>query len=386
MKAKTYLKSFRVENFKAIEDSKVVKLTPLTVLIGNNGSGKSSFIEGMETYRNIVVDGLDPAMGRFFGLQHVWNKRARHGVRGDGLLENPLRLAFAARVEGQTCRADMRVNAEAAFRGIRIEAETVDGPRGHVVRRDQNGKVRETSEGKEERWRWALDPGESVLAGALRNTVKAWQFLSMAPERMGAPHPRKLAANGTLTMNRDGSNLAQYLLSIRNKDAAVFDGIVESMKCVLDYAENFEPVETQEIQREMFVRMRERDFDIPGWMLSTGTLRVVALLAVLRNPEPPPLLVVEEIENGLDPRTIHMVLEEIRTAVRLGTTQVIVATHSPYFLDLVPIETLVLVERKAGGDPVFCRPANRADVREWAKGFAPGQLYTMGRLDTEAQS
>jgi predicted ATPase len=385
VKAKTFLSSFRVENFKAIEDSKVVKLTPLTVLIGNNGSGKSSFIEGIETYRDIVVDGLDSAMGRFLGFQHVWNKRARHGVRGDGLSENPVRFAFAGRIAGQPYRADMKVNAEPAMRGIRIEAESVNAPRGHDVARDLRGKVNETTEGKEEHWRRALDPGESVLTGPLRNTVKAWQFLALAPERMGMPHPKKLAANGALTLNRDGSNLAQYLLSIRDKDTAVFDGIVESMKFVLDYAANFEPVETQEIQREMFVRMRERDFDIPGWMLSTGTLRVLALLAVLRNPDPPPLVVIEEIENGLDPRTIHMVLEEIRTAVQSGSTQVIVATHSPYFLDLVPLETLVLVERKAGGDPVFRRPAGDADVREWAKGFAPGQLYTMGRLDAEEQ-
>ena len=45
-----------------------------------------------------------------------------------------------------------------------------------------------------------------------------------------------------------------------------------------------------------------KNFEVPGWLLSTGTLRIVALLACLRHPKPPPLLVVEEIENGLDPR------------------------------------------------------------------------------------
>ena len=50
---------------------------------------------------------------------------------------------------------------------------------------------------------------------------------------------------------------------------------------------------------------------VPGWLLSTGTLRILALLACLRHPDPPPLLVVEEIENGLDPRTIHLLVEEI---------------------------------------------------------------------------
>src|SRR6476661_3170813 len=52
------LKSIRIKNFKAIRDSKVIRLTPLTVFIGNNGSGKSSVIEALETYKNIVQSAL----------------------------------------------------------------------------------------------------------------------------------------------------------------------------------------------------------------------------------------------------------------------------------------------------------------------------------------
>ena len=61
----------------------------------------------------------------------------------------------------------------------------------------------------------------------------------------------------------------------------------------------------------MHLEMTEADFKVMGWLLSTGTLRVLALLALFRHPEPPPLIVIEEIENGLDPRTIHLIVEEI---------------------------------------------------------------------------
>ena len=56
------LQSVRVRNFKAIVDSKTVKLGPLTALIGNNGTGKSSLIEALETYQSILRDGLDIAI------------------------------------------------------------------------------------------------------------------------------------------------------------------------------------------------------------------------------------------------------------------------------------------------------------------------------------
>ena len=68
------LRSFRVENFKAIRDSGHIKLGWLTVFIGNNGAGKSSLIEGLESFRDIVTDGLDFAMRRWRGFEQVWNK------------------------------------------------------------------------------------------------------------------------------------------------------------------------------------------------------------------------------------------------------------------------------------------------------------------------
>jgi predicted ATPase len=124
--------------------------------------------------------------------------------------------------------------------------------------------------------------------------------------------------------------------------------------------------------------MTEADYKVPGWLLSTGTLRLLALLACLRHPNPPPLLVVEELENGLDPRTVHLVVEEIRAAIEVGSIQIILTTHSPYLLDLLDLSHIVVVER-IDGEPTFVRP-NQKELADWASKFSPGRLYTMGRL------
>ena len=89
---------------------------------------------------------------------------------------------------------------------------------------------------------------------------------------------------------------------------------------------------------------------------------------------------VEEIENGLDPRSIHLIVEEIRNAVLGGATQVILTTHSPYLLDLLTLEHLVVVERDASGHPMFTRPSDSTKLKNWSETFAPGKLYTMGNL------
>lgn len=166
-------------------------------------------------------------------------------------------------------------------------------------------------------------------------------------------------------------------------DKTAYGEFVDAIRCVLPYAKDLQPFLATEVERAFYLKLWEKNFEVPGWLLSTGTLRIVALLACLRHPKPPPVLVVEEIENGLDPRTLNLLVEEIRAAVSAGTTQVILTTHSPYLLDLLDLSHIVIVERK-DGETVFRRPDEGA-LAEWSKSFSPGRLYTMGRL-TEGEA
>jgi predicted ATPase len=139
------------------------------------------------------------------------------------------------------------------------------------------------------------------------------------------------------------------------------------------------------VERRSLIQMTERfgsgrSAILPGWVLSGGTLRLLALLAALRHPDGPSVLFIEELENGLDPRAIGFVIEEIRSAVTAGDRQVIMTTHSPYLLDKLALQHIVTVERPDGGPPVFRRPTAEAELRQWATKFSPGSLYSMGML------
>ena len=149
----------------------------------------------------------------------------------------------------------------------------------------------------------------------------------------------------------------------------------------MTYAKDIQPEITQELERMVYMQMSEQDFKVPGWLLSTGTLKVLALLAVLRNPNPSSLIVIEELENGLDPRSIHLAISEIRRFIENKKGQVMITSHSPYLLDLLKLEEIIVVE-KTDGQPKFSRPADNEELTEWAKKFTPGKLYTMSRLKT----
>jgi predicted ATPase len=190
---------------------------------------------------------------------------------------------------------------------------------------------------------------------------------------MGQPFAQK-KTGGAITLNKDGRNIAEYLLSIRDADLNAYTGILESLQTVLPYAKDLQPQVTRELEKAVYLQLTEQDFKLPGWMLSTGTLKILALLAVFRHPNPSPLIVIEEIENGLDPRTINLIVNEIRSFVKSKSSQVIITTHSPYLLDLLHLSHVVFVERK-NERVVFKRPYDDEELRKWSKDYTPGELY-----------
>lgn len=370
------VQSVRIRNFKAIIDSRIVRLGPLTAFVGNNGSGKSSLIEALEAWQNVVAYGLDTAMRRWLGIEHVRHKGLEAKQRA-GKPVNP--IVFQADI-GPSPRKATRLETEIN--------NTPNGDRMGIVAERLTPPGGKTFVGRPVQPR--LDSGRSYLSlipdgfAQPARELLDWQFLSLVPDGMGIPQPQQ-RTEGRVRLRRDGANIADYLLEIRTLSPAAFDGIVQTMAYVLPYARDLQPAVTSELERKAYLQLTESDFKVPGWMLSTGTLRVLALLAVLRHPNPPPLVVVEEIENGLDPRSIHLLVEEIRTAVESGMTQVVVTTHSPYLLDLLKLDQIVLVYRDDNGEPRFHRPKDSKSMQRWSQEFSPGRLYTMGKLHEDAQ-
>ncbi len=123
------LKSFRVENFKALRDSGRIDFGWLTVLIGNNGTGKSSLIEGLGSFRDIVVDGLDNAMGHWRGFEQVWNKasdnRLRERIEHRTGLSQPMKFCFDWRRFGQQFTAQQSITQGPGGNSLFIQQEQI---------------------------------------------------------------------------------------------------------------------------------------------------------------------------------------------------------------------------------------------------------------------
>ena len=356
-----------------MRDSGALRPGGLTVFVGDNGSGKSSVLEALRFAAMLSAGGLDHALEPFGGFEHLrWKGGEKKGrAAGDEFRAyHPLSIELSGQVGEVAVRAETAIverNREQVF--FQRELLRVAGVE---ALRDARGAV--TVEGSAPR---TLRSAQSIFSET--GWFDAWQHLDLAPAQMGRPVLRRQSA-GAVQLASDGQNVAEYLLDLRDRSLDAFEGLLEALQVVLPYATDLQPEVSSTFERRVSMWMREGDFRVPAWMLSTGTLRVVCLLALLRHPSPPSVLCVEEVENGLDPRTVHLVVDELLRAVEDDRMQVIVTTHSPYLLDLLPLESIVLVTRAPGEPPSFHRPAEEATVRAWAKRFAPGRLYTTGNL------
>jgi predicted ATPase len=374
------LTSIRVRHFKAVEESGTIKLGPVTAFVGYNGTGKSSMLEACEFFQKYALGGMEAALADWYRFDHIlWQGAARQKDSRSEFYQRPMEIALGGKVGKTAWRAALEVGELAApLRGH--EARSILAKREYlkVGPAEKEYRVEDRDRGRPRAGSQILDQDSTV-------DFHQWMFLALDPQAIGQPR-RRPEGKGEEPLLKTGGNLADLLKTFLDRDAAGFNAMIEALQHIVPYMANVRPdVAKDMVERRSLIQMTERfragrDVVLPGWVMSGGTLRILALLAALRSPDGPAVLFVEELENGLDPRAVGFLIEEIRSAVTAGDRQVILTTHSPYLLDKLALEHIVTVERPDGGPPVFRRPVEEEELRQWATRFAPGSLYSMGML------
>ena len=175
-------------------------------------------------------------------------------------------------------------------------------------------------------------------------------------------------------LEEDFSNLDLFLSRLRKTPKAK-KAIVAGMQDLYDGFTDFEPIVAS---GSVQVFITEGDVSIPATRLSDGTLRYLCLLAILCDPEPPPLICLEEPELGLHPDILPKLADFLVAASQ--RTQLIVTTHSDILVDAMTErpETIVVCE-KQNGQTVMKR-LRREDLVQWLAQYRLGQLWTKGQI------
>jgi predicted ATPase len=190
----------------------------------------------------------------------------------------------------------------------------------------------------------------------------------------------------TAVVRSDGSNLAAVLLGWRERAPAVF---AEFSAEVLRILPEFSAVELREDAGRVELALRlEGEGILPVHELSQGTLYLVALLALAFDPNPPAVMCLEEVDRGMHPRTLREVRDALYRlsypaafGMKRGPVQIIATTHSPYLIDLFrdhPEE--VVIAQKQGRAAHFERLSDRADLPELLANGSLGDMWYSGIL------
>jgi len=120
------------------------------------------------------------------------------------------------------------------------------------------------------------------------------------------------------------------------------------------------------------------ELPLPAKRLSDGTLRFLALAAILLQPDPPPLICLEEPELGMHPDMIRMVATMIVDAS--SKTQLIISTHSEHLLSALQDDFHVLFAFDTGLAGSIVRRFSRKEYEDWREEHTLGELWTSGEI------
>lgn len=175
-------------------------------------------------------------------------------------------------------------------------------------------------------------------------------------------------------LRHNGSNLAPFLLSLKNTSFSSYDEIVNAIRLVLPFFDDFilDVFKYGEAEKvRLSWRQKGSDFPMQPYHLSDGSIRFICLATALLQPNPPSTIIIDEPELGLHPEAIRMLGELMQDAAKRA--QLIVATQSPLLLDQFAVEDIVVVRRE-GGQSVFSR-LQRDDFAEWLEEYSVGDLW-----------
>ena len=175
-------------------------------------------------------------------------------------------------------------------------------------------------------------------------------------------------------LEEDFSNLGLFLNRLRRTPKAK-STILEGLR---DLYEDFSDFDVSVEGGTVQVFFTEGDFTIPATRLSDGTLRYLCLLAILCDPEPPPLICIEEPELGLHPDMLPKIADLLISAST--RTQLIVTTHSDILVDAMTErpEAILVCEKHAG--QTVMRRLDAKSLASWLEKYRLGELWTRGEL------
>ncbi len=385
-----------VENFRSLRKV-AIPLGPLNVLVGPNGSGKTNVLEVFRFLADVIRTDLEPALDLRGGYDDVVFRGGEKtptfmkvGVKASWTMYSHAGAPdeYHLRIENRPGR---RLSRRETFtfkrtqgRGRRI---TISGEKAVLINVEPDASevpqstigLRRLSSGLSTLPRLSDEEVDTEPARAAEQLASFRVFeVDVARARLPSRFPR----GGREPLDDDAANLAAFLLTLRSRSEETWERLCDDAREVVPQLEGIDFEYPSGGAREVVVVFLERGLRRPTQLIdaSYGTIRLLGLLALVYDPAPPAMTCVEEIDHGLHPQALELLVERLRDAS--SRTQFLVATHSPAMADRLKPDELIVCERRDDGSSAIpaIPPARIEAIVESSEGLPLGELWFSGAL------
>lgn len=395
-------------NFRCLRYTKQ-PLGPFHVLVGPNASGKTTFLDVVAFLGRFVSEGLDAAVGeRTQNFQDlVW------GRQGSGF-ELAVEAAVPKDVQAKgspnghnTIRYELGLQIDADSGEVHIVAEKVllktAVPRGGVQRelfpasavlprtlmtakapRGQKSVVNKVRGGNDlfysevyseasKGWvpAFKLGPRKSALGNLPADESKfpatAWfkGLLAQGVQQLvlNSLLIRKASPPGQIRgFKPDGSNLPWVIADLRRRSEERFQEWLAHLRTALPDLEGIRIVEREDDKHRYLMVKYRGGLEVPSWMTSDGTLRLLALTLPAYLPDLTGVFLIEEPENGIHSRAAEIMFQSLSSVYG---AQVLLATHSPVILGAVGADKVLCFAKTEAGETDIVLGTDHPALRDW---------------------
>ena len=390
------IESIRLKNFKLFQDIDMTGIPPFCVVVGANGTGKSTLFQVFGFLKDCLVYNAGASIQSRGG----WHELVSRGHETENMV---IELQFRMEISKVQRLVTYYLEISHTNNKVEVAREILRYKRGAagspyhfldfaygkgraVVNEDDFNKTEEelTKEQQE------LDKSDILAikglgqfqkfkaANAFRQLIENWHVSDF---HINLARGSKDAAGYADHLSVTGDNLQRVAHRLFLEEEDIFDRVVESMKMRVPGISSIEPEPTRD--GRLLLKFQDGSFKDPfiDKYVSDGTIKMFAYLLLLYDPTPHPLLCVEEPENQLYPKLLWELAEEFRAYANRGG-QVFVSTHSPDFLNATRLEEVFWLEkengfsqvRRARDDAQLAAYMNEGDQMGylWEHGFFPG--------------
>ena len=389
------IERMRLKNFRAFRDVEIKDVPQFAVVVGANGTGKSTLFSVFGFLKDAMASNVNTALSKLGGGRGFREVRSRN-ADGPIMIEVTFRPGPRDKLTTYTLEVD-----EDAKGGALVKREILERGRGGKGRPRRlldfsNGEgyavADEADEAESEnnlrRERQRLKSPDILAAKglaqferfpaavALGDLIERWRLsdfhIGKARSDQGTGHAEHLS--------REGENLALVAQHLQKQHPNTFKKALDRFS---ERVPGMSDVQTTRAEDgRVLIKFRDGAFEDPflAPFASDGTIKMLAYLFLLRDPRPHPLLCVEEPENHLYPALLPEIAEEFRDYAhrREQGGQVLVSTHSPTFLNAVKLDEVFWLKKKDGATAIERAKDNGMVVRQMNEGALMGDLWTEG--------